>query len=306
MKLTSVTGVDKIENIKCFKPASKIFIVTRPKGQPFMSPETDPLIRVRLIDGRNGSSDELVPEMRLSLLSEIASKYEGFQRRSGYGFDGTMTQVHSGFSLSTILLGGIVGTGIGEDCAAVDLSNDKFLDIELKDLNPDFEYEIWGMENHIISPVVRKYKKFYLSQGELEKTFHVENNEVLVFPIKDVRELQMYAHNGTSPVFRQEELILDEDGRNDLVSVALDAQNRCFFHTNSVEMTPIHVSSYGYLPLQFGYSEYGVINLQPYARFDFRRTDGAKGLEFLMIDTMPTLPTSVANVMPNTTTGVSR
>ncbi len=285
MKITSIKGVAQLDNIKCFKPVGKIFIKSYYEGLKSLG-TFDPLIRVRLVDGRNGSSDELVPEMPLSVLSEIASKYEGFQRREGYN-PGTGKPV--GFNLSTILLGAIVGHGVGENCAAIDLSNDKYLDIDLRNLDPLMTYEVWGMENHVISPYVRTYKKFYLSAGELEKTFHVEGNEVFVYPISHVKELQMYAKNGTSPVYRKEELILDEDGRNDLVSVELGENNQCI--GTVIENRP----GYVYIPIRFGYSEWGVMDVTSYNRFDFRREDGATSIMFLMIDTVPTLPTVVAN-----------
>jgi hypothetical protein len=291
MKVTSFTGVTQIDNVKIFKPVSKIFIKTDYQEDATLQ-HSDPLIRVRLVDGRNGKSDELVPEMRLSILVEIASKYEGFQRRAArYRDDGNNTDYVSGFDLCTVLLGGIVGTGVGEESAAIDLSNDKYLDIDMRELTPGCKYEIWGFENHIISPAARTYRKFYLSAGELEKTIHVEGNEVLVYPMDKVKEIQFYAKNGSSPVYRKEEFILDEDTRNDLVTVELDEANVCRLSVGAV-------SGLGNLPIKFGYSNWGVVDLRPYTRFDFRREDGVQPLTLLMIDTMPTIPTSVANTIP--------
>ena len=296
MKVTSFTGVTQIDNVKIFKPVSKIFIKTNYKGTtsgPIV--RVDPLIRVRLVDGRSGRSDEVVPEMRLSILSELASKYEGFQRRADLNRSLQMGDYsHSGFDLCTVMLGAIVGLDSYSQCAAIDLSNDKYIDIDMRELDMDCTYEIWGFENHIISPNVRTYRKFFLSAGELEKTIHVEGNELLLFPMDKVKEIQFYAINGSSPVFRREEFILDEDGRNDLVSVALT-------NGNGVRIPIVPDSGgtalgVGWLPIEFGYSAWGVVDITPFNRFDFRRDDGIDAVTIVMIDTIPSVPTSVANV----------
>lgn len=294
MKVTSFTGVTQIDNVKIFKPVNKVFIKSvydpnKTYGTGGVSNVNEPLIRVRLVDGRNGRSDELVPEIELEVLSEIASKYEGFQRRASRPANSNHI---NGFDLHSVLLGAIVGVGVGEECAAIDLSNDKYLDIDMRNLNPDITYEIWGFEHHVISSFVRTYRKFYLSTGELEKSFFVEGNEVLAYKITDLRELQLYALNGASPVYRQTELILDEDTRNDLVSVSLNSGNWSY-----ASLDPNNNSFR--IPIRFGYADWGVIDLRPYKSFDFRREDGMNAVMFLMIDTTPTLPTVIQNVIVN-------
>jgi len=291
MKVTSFTGVSQIDNVKIFKPVNKIFVKTIYNGVEPMDADNNPSIRVRLVDGRNGRSDELVPEMELEVLSEIASKYEGFQRRA---VRDTQNQTVDGYDLHSVILGAIVGTGVGEECAAIDLSNDKYLDIDMRNLNPNLTYEIWGFEHHIISSFARTYRKFYLSVGELEKSFFVEGNEVLAFKISDLKEIQFYALNGSSPVYRKDELILDEDTRNDLVSVQLDDNNLSRAMSATVENTNVVETILG---IRFGYADIGVIDLRPYKSFDFRREDGMQAVMFLMIDTTPSLPTVVQNVV---------
>jgi len=154
MKVTSFTGTKQVDNIKIFKPVSKIFVKTNypdvRSGSLYGIPtsqrkthdyyDNNATIRVRLVDGRSGRSDEIVPEMPLDLLSEICSKFEGFQRRAYkepyYIADGKYGYGHiCGYDLHSVILGGIVGNGIGEDCAAIDLSNDKYLDVDLRNLN---------------------------------------------------------------------------------------------------------------------------------------------------------------------------
>ena len=282
MKITSVSGVDRIENVKCFKPISKVFVkIIYPTPPDNVWAESDPDIRIRLVDGANGSSKEIVPEMKLSILSEIASKYEGFQRKPAVSV--TDDRYLSGFSLSSVIIGGQVDD---TTISAVDLSNDKYLDIDLRGLNEQCTYEVWGFESHIISPFVRTYQKFYLSQGEIEKRFSTGENEILVYPIDDIKELQMYARNSNaSPVFRREELILDEDGRNDLVYVGLDDKNKCIVPVNdSLGVVPAIE-----LPVRFGYSKWGVMSLVDFSAFEIRREDGLQALTFLMIDTVPSV-----------------
>jgi hypothetical protein len=282
MKITSVTGVTQIENVKCFKPVSKVFVKIIYPADNVVPNESDPNIRIRLVDGANGSSREVVPEMRLSILSEIASKFEGFQRKASHVLNSAGAGSHlEGFSLSTIILGGSVNADV---VSAVDLSNDKYVDIDLHDLNPSCIYEVWGFESHIIAPFCRTYQKFYLSSGEIEKRFSSGENELLVLPINQVKEIQMFPKDGlASPVFRREELILDSDGSNDLVSVELDNNNLC-----RVELMDNHVSiPETYLPIKFGYSVWHVMSLVDFAAFEIRREDGIDALTFLMIDTVP-------------------
>jgi len=287
MKITSFTRVTSIDNVKCFKPISKLFIKRIYDRSLGGLNEDDPTIRVRLVDGATGNSKELVPEMKLSILSEIASKYEGFQRKAAVDVGGMLT----GFSLSTILLGAYVGDSVGEDCAAIDLSNDKYIDIDMRNCDESVQYEIWGVENHVISNHVRVYSKFYLSAGELEKTFHVGENEQLVLPIQQIKEIQLYSRfSAASPTFRKEELILDEDGRNDLVSVRLDEENRSHIGWEKT------IDGDYFLQVEFGYSKWGVMTVTPFDRFDVRRDDGLETLMFLMIDTTPTRATEIVNV----------
>lgn len=287
MKITSVTGVKSIENVKCFKPVSKLFLKckytgTRSAPKGFTVPFTDPQIRVRLVDGANGSSKEIVPEMSVSILSEIAAKYEGYQRRAFVDYSGATeeqpTVEVTGYDIYSIIIGQQLDV---ETISAVDLSNDKYLDIDLRNLDPFCEYELWGMESHIINPFVRSYQKFYLSAGEIEKSFSVGENEVLVYPLSQIKEIQLYAkHTSASPVFRREELILDEESRNDLTTVSLTEDNDLpLFRANAV------------LPIKFGYSEWGVMSIHEFTRFEIRRDDGLESLTFLMIDTVPSVTT---------------
>lgn len=294
MKITSVTGVKQIDNLKCFKPISKVFIKTIYPKTGYTN-DHDPLIRIRLVDGANGSSKEIVPEMSLEVLSEIASKYEGFQRRAYENSDGALM----GYDLSSILLGQQIDDDV---VSAIDLSNDKYIDIDLRNLDPVCEYEVWGMESHIITQFVRSYQKFYLSAGELEKSFSTGDHEVLVFPINEIKELQMYAKNsGASPVFRKEELILQEESRNDLTFVRLTDGNNSTYSA----------SCYGYpsvdpiskredmvrLPIVFGFGSYGIMSVTDFFKFDVRREDGLKTLMFLMIDTIPSVITGQTSIV---------
>lgn len=280
MKVTSFTGLSGIDNVKIFKPVSKIFVKCDYNSTSNSDDFLSPTIRVRLVDGKTGSSLDVVPEMDLSMLSEIASKYEGFQRRAGNKFV-EEEYSKSGYDLHSVILGQVDANGI----TAIDLSNDKYLDIELRNCDKRVTYEIWGFEGWNIRPFIRTYSKFYLSQGEFEKKFSVGNNEVLVYPMKDIKEIQFWARGtDASPVYRKEELILDEDGRNDLVYVELDEKNECFFLSNSTYEEVIYSS----LPIRFGYSEWGVVDISAFSSFEIRRQDTLGAMTFLMIDTVPT------------------
>lgn len=163
MKIARITGKTAEENLRVFKPIKKIAVVA--KFENFT--ETDKLkvdnfrMRVRLVDGRKGDSIDILPETEISVLSEIASKYEGFQRRPLHN-----AGKYNGVGTFTIP----IGADVDGLLHAIDLSNDKYLDIDLLGLaTTGVTYEVYGIEGHKVSSHTRKYSKYYLSSGELEK-----------------------------------------------------------------------------------------------------------------------------------------
>lgn len=293
MKIARITGKTAEENLRVFKPIKKIAVVA--KFENFT--ETDKLkvdnfrMRVRLVDGRKGDSIDILPETEISVLSEIASKYEGFQRRPLHN-----AGKYNGVGTFTIP----IGADVDGLLHAIDLSNDKYLDIDLLGLaTTGVTYEVYGIEGHKVSSHTRKYSKYYLSSGELEKTFSTGENEVLALPLHSLREVQLYAKNGgSSPVYTKDELRVEEDSANDVNFIRNDKNFNLMITAEGTTMQPSYsggapVGSQqfvgGGVPvISFGAGNLVLIPLVDFTRFDIRRDEDSQNYQFLMIDTVPT------------------
>lgn len=266
MLVHQFTGLKEITGLKVFKAITKLTVVAKyHKKATDMQARFDASIRVRLINQTSGETKELVPDTKLEILAEIASKYEGFQLRAF----GDMKDGLDGKDCTSVLIGSEASDG---SIMGIHLSNDKYLDIDLRGLDKDVEYEIWGFETHEIDQFVRKYNKFYMSVGEKEKTFSVGENEVLAIPMTQIHEIQFYPKSGDySPVFRAEELQMCENENNDLMFV---------YKKGNGYVDPSTTPHYGG-------GEFAMISVTDYTRFDVRRTDADKAVELIMIDKAP-------------------
>ena len=64
------------------------------------------------------------------------------------------------------------------------LNNNKYLEIDIKDVDGTISTEIFGIENREIDDnFFCKYNKCYMAEGELQKKFVVEEKEELIVPI---------------------------------------------------------------------------------------------------------------------------
>lgn len=292
MKIARITGKTAEENLRVFKPIKKIAVVA--KFNDFQESEKVKVdnfrMRVRLVDGRKGDSIDILPETEISVLSEIASKYEGFQRRplfNGTKFNGVGT-----FTIP-------IGADVDNYLCAIDLSNDKYLDIDLLGLASNVTYEVYGIEGHKVSSHTRKYSKYYLSSGELEKTFSTGENEVLALPLHSLREVQLYAKNGgSSPVYTKDELRIEEDSANDINFIRNDKNFNLMITSQGTTMStaytgglPADSTQYaggGVPAISFGAGNLVLIPLVDFTRFDIRRDEDSQNYQFIMIDTVPT------------------
>lgn len=291
MKICHFSGADysTYESAKAFKPVTSLVLRVKcvdktKRWADYVHPD----IRVRLVDGARGSSHEVVPQMSCDTLSDIAAKTEGYQRRLGWAADmSAPNNVRlSGANQYTIVLNSL---------AAVDLSNDKYLDIDLFNCKAGFHYELFGLEHPEISQFVRTIKKFYLSGGEMEKGFSVQDNELLALPLSQIKEIQFFSKNGlTSPVFSSVELALLEDQSNDIQNLAVNEFNQLVVTNGHTDLK--HDTQTGFMIVvgSFGFDKWALVDLTPYSRFEVRREEGTEALMFFMIDSAPTSPTSDA------------
>ena len=213
MKLTTITGTAKKEGIKVFKPCTRLVIrQTYNDAKLPMNLVKNPTIRVRLENSRTGQSTEIVPTMQLEILSEIASHSEGFTRKPVITKDGTQF-VYNGETFYNVVLNAD---------AAVNLSADKYLEIDIFDLlsNAGIFTEVYAIEGNELDEFICRYRKFNLSSGETQKTFSVGENEALFLPYEDLDEVQFYTKDGsTMPTFTAIELAACMDLSNDICCV---------------------------------------------------------------------------------------
>lgn len=308
MLLKKVSNVKEIESLLFHKPISQIVIRERfhaNKHTPF--PQTNvPYARLRLIDSARGSSEEAIPKMQLNHLSEISSKFEGFEVRAG-GVTSTVTKkkILSGEGIYSVLVGSIDPDG---NLCCVDLSNEKYLDLELSGLNPDAEYEIYGIEGFRVSPFIRRYSLMYLSRDEKQKNFKRGDNELLVLPLAGISEIQFYPENGRSFTLRQFELMHDAIKNNDIAianmahggELNIDNNTVGFGTKRNLLMTrditrndPEEIE--GTVPVTgtlvdvaLGYKDLTILSLEGIVHFDVRRPEEIQDQPYLfyMVDTM--------------------
>ena len=159
MKLASFKN-SAVSGIKVFKPIQYLFV----KGS-FSNDITTVKMRVRLVSSESGRIDEIVPLLCVDVLGEISSMNEGhFHKDKGTG----------DFALNVML----------HPTSAVYLSNDRYLEIDIQGLDATKETTIYGIETPVVDKdFLCRYNKFYMSAGELQKTFSVGENENLVLPV---------------------------------------------------------------------------------------------------------------------------
>lgn len=199
MLIRKFTNSSEQSSLLVQKPVNKIVIVEKfdPNVKRIPYPQKNiPFARVRLVDGSGGASSEVVPKTLLSHLSEISANHEGFDVRAGSVIDSNKDErVLAGRAIYTIILGAYNDAG---RFSCVDLSNQKYFDLELTGLNPDAEYEIYGIEGFEVSSFCRKYSQMFLSRDEYQKNILIGDNEVLVVPLLGLDEIQFYPINGRS------------------------------------------------------------------------------------------------------------
>ena len=308
MLLKKIGNVREIESLLFHKPISQIVIREKfhaNKHTPF--PQTNvPFARLRLIDSGRGSSEEAIPKMQLNHLSEISSKFEGFDVRAGGVTSSVNNQkILSGEGIYTILVGAIDTSG---NLCCVDLSNEKYLDLELSGLNPNADYEIYGIEGFRVSPFIRRYSLMYLSRDEKQKNFKRGANELLVLPLAGIDEVQFYPENGRSFTLRQFELMHDANKNND-IAIANLAQggelnidnNTVGFGTKRNLLVTRDITANdpevieGTVPVKgtvvdiaLGYKDLTLISLDGIIHYDIRRPEEIQDQPYLfyMVDTM--------------------
>lgn len=247
MKVTSSVG--DLSNLKIFKPIQYLVI----KGRS-ISNFSSIKIRARVVNSMSGRVEEIIPSMKLQVLGEICSMNEGFFLRDG----------SNGDYLVNVML---------HPTSAVYLSNDKYLEVDVTDNGASDAIEIYGLESNVVDKdFVCRYNKFYMSAGELQKTFAVGENENLILPTISFSEITLQYNSGTSCSYTKEELGALMMLKNDLVFGYNRSQSAA--DTSSEKQ------------LVLGYASIFGLDVADVSDFTIKREDASEAFELVMIDTI--------------------
>lgn len=250
MKLANFTTASQ-SGIKVFKPIQYLHVEGRHENLSAVK------MRVRMVNSESGRVDELIPFVSLDVLGEIASLNEGFFVGRTQGATGTPD-----FAVNVML----------HPTASVYLSNDKFLEVDIEGLENGASTFIYGIETpEIDKNFVCRYNKFYMSAGELQKTFAVGENENLILPQSSFEEVSLHYKNGSTCNYTMPELTALMMLKNDVVSVSALSINTA---TNEAFVA------------QFGYRSMFGLDVAEVETFDVRRSEASKAFEFILVDTI--------------------
>ena len=272
MKLSSFTA-SSFSGIRVFKPIQYLHIQGRAKTNL-----SAVKIRVRVVNSENGRIDEIVPLLGLDVLGEIASMNEGFfmhdteQVREGQ----SQRMTRSTFKVNVML----------HPTSAVYLSNDKFLEIDIQGLDESAETIIYGLERPTIDKeFVCRYNKFYISAGELQKTFSVGENENLILPDASFEEVILQYKNGSSCCYTRAELGALMMLQNDVVSVPSMAY-AAHLIANEASDTSAGIVAATFKNIYFGFASMYGLDVSDVENVTIRRSSAETAFEFVFVDTL--------------------
>ena len=243
-------------SLKVFKPIQYLTIDGCAHNQQIENVK----LRVRVVNSETGRVDEIIPMITLDVLGEIASMNEGFFMLQDNKADNQLY-----FRINVML----------HPTSAIYLSNDKYLELDIEGLDEDYSTTIYGIEKPVIDKeFVCRYNKFYMSAGELQKTFAVGENENLVLPYLSFEEVTIHYKNGSSCTYTTDELSAMMMMQNDIVSVPV-------LHEHSSNF-----SAYPYWANVYGHSKMYGLDVSDAVDFTIRRESSTSAFELIMIDTL--------------------
>lgn len=257
MKITSFTAASQ-SGIKVFKPVQYLHVEgIANNGLKRVK------MRARLVNSENGRVDEIIPLLGLDVLGEICSMNEGFFVKMD------AADSKDQFSVNVML----------HPTSAVYLSNDRYLEIDIEGLDGASTCEIYGIEKPVVDKdFICRYNKFYMSAGELQKTFTIGDNENLVLPNESFEEVTLQYNNGSSCTYTNKELVALMMLQNDIVSVPDTNFGRAYMD-NQGEL-------YGNVNIRFGSADMFGLDVSECTTISIRRATAASAFEFVLMDTI--------------------
>lgn len=253
MKAINFTGAS-YEGIRIFKPIRALLVSI--KADASVSSDTEQRIdlgnvklRVRLVNSSTGKTDEIIPNIALSILGDIATTGEGFYINNPIKEASVPVKLNEG--------------------GAVFLDNDKYLDVEISGLPTKAVTTIYGIEDRKVDQdFFMRYNKFYMSVGELQKTFARGVNEDLYLPQGMFSEVQLNCENGTTPVFTSEEIEQLNREENDINSIGTSSQG----------------AGGALIMARYGLGTMAHLDLDGVRDFEIRRINATESIEFILLD----------------------
>lgn len=253
MKAINFTGAS-YEGIRIFKPIRSLLVCVKADSTASSATEqeidlTAVKIRVRLINSSTGKTDEIVPNIALGVLGDIATTGEGFYVYNPKKECAVPVKLNEG--------------------GAVFLDNDKYLDVEISGLPSKAVTTIYGIEDRKVDQdFFMRYNKFYMSVGELQKSFARGVNEDLYLPHGLFSEVQLNCENGTTPVFTSEEIEQLNREENDINSVGSTVQG----------------AGGALVMARYGLGTMAHLDLDGVRDFEIRRISATESIEFILLD----------------------
>lgn len=257
MKISHITT--STSNLKVFKPIQYLYLTGHGVGYQQLSEIT---LRVRIVNSMTGRVDEIIPSVNLGVLSEISSMNEGFSVIPGV-FNDT-------FKMNIML----------HPTSAIYLSNDKYLEVDINGMEENGlqHIHVYGIESNVVDKdFVCRYNKFYMSAGELQKTFAVGENENLIIPTSSFDEVTLQYNNGSSCTYTLDELGALMILKNDIVSVPRD---NIYYSVIAKDSNAENCC------LSFGYRNLFGLDVSEVVDFTIKRSQSDSAFEVIMIDTI--------------------
>lgn len=194
MKVKVITGATYMDSQKIYKPVGGVIIV---KQGASASEFANEVIELKRVNSKTGNTDHVYPKCKVLDVAEISAQGEGFYRQSA-----TKSVCLLTFSDS-----------------AVNLDNDRYLELELINLAASHTYEVYGLENNGAVDKVYCFNKMTIAAGESVKKYTVGDNELLALPVTGIANLKQWTNDGATIEYLPAELSALMDQENDIIRV---------------------------------------------------------------------------------------
>lgn len=194
MKLKTVSSSQYIDSLKIYKPVSAVLIV---KTGTTSSQFANEIIELKRINSKTGNTTHVFPKCKVIDVAEISSQGEGFYRQG-------VTRSSAILSFSD---------------TAVNLDNDKYIEVEFQSLSTSHTYTIYGIEASGAVDKIYVFNKMTVASGETVKKYVVGDNDLVALPISGIASLKVWTKDGATLEYQPDELSALMDIENDLINV---------------------------------------------------------------------------------------